>query len=83
MSLLIPETELQNQLLKENDEYRKLAEEHQSYDNQLEDLSSKHFLSEDEQLQEKMLKKKKLLLKDQMYSIVQKYRRKMESQTRY
>ncbi len=82
MTSLIPETELQDQLLKENEEYRRLAAEHQSYDDQLEGLMSKHFLSEEEQLQEKTLKKKKLLLKDQMYSIVQKYRKQMETDPR-
>ena len=77
MSSAIPETKLQEQLLRDNAEYRRLAEEHQSYDVQLDNLSHKHFLSEEEQLQEKMLKKKKLLLKDQMYLMLQKIR--MES----
>jgi uncharacterized protein YdcH (DUF465 family) len=80
MSCLIPEAELRDQLIKENAEFRRLAEEHQSYDHQLEDLSNKHFLSEEEQLQEKTLKKKKLMLKDQMYSMVQKYRKQMEAE---
>jgi uncharacterized protein len=82
MSCLIPEAELRDQLLKANEEYRRLAEEHQSYDNKLEDLSSKHFLSEEEKLQEKTLKKKKLMLKDQMYTMVQKYRKQMEAAVR-
>jgi len=69
-------------LLKENAEYRRLAAEHQSYDDQLEDLTNKHFLSEEEQLREKTLKKKKLMLKDQMYSIVQKIRKQMEAGSR-
>jgi uncharacterized protein YdcH (DUF465 family) len=72
MSCLGRESELQEQLLRDNAEYRRLAAEHQSYDHQLEDLSSKHFLSEEEQIQEKTLKKKKLLLKDQMHIMVQK-----------
>jgi uncharacterized protein len=80
MNSLIPEAELRSQLLKVNDEFRRLAEEHQSYDHQLDDLASKHFLSEEEQLQEKYLKKKKLILKDQMYSMVQKYRKQMEAE---
>ena len=79
MSSAVPETELQEQLLRDNAEYRRLAEEHHSYDVQLEGLNNKHFLSEEEQLQEKTLKKKKLLLKDQMYLMVQKIRKKMES----
>jgi len=79
MSFVIREAELREQLLRENSEYRRLAAEHQSYDDQLEDLSNKHFLSAEEQLQEKTLKKKKLLLKDQMYSMIQSIRRKMEA----
>lgn len=80
MSVLIPEAKLRNQLLKENAEYRRLAAEHQSYDSQLEDLTNKHFLSAEEQLQEKTLKKKKLMLKDRMYSLVQQYRKEMEAE---
>jgi uncharacterized protein len=79
MSCFIREAELRNQLLKENAEYRKLAAEHQSYDDQLEDLSNKHFLSEEEQIQEKTLKKKKLMLKDQMYQMVQRIRKQMQA----
>ncbi len=82
MSLLIRDAELREQLLKDNAEYRKLAAEHQYYDDKLEDLTNKHFLSEEEQLQEKTLKKKKLMLKDQMYSMVQKVRKQLESESK-
>ena len=78
MSVEVPETELRDQLMRDNAEFRRLAEEHQSYDVQLENLNNKHFLSEEEQVQEKTLKKKKLLLKDQMYMMVQKFRKEME-----
>jgi uncharacterized protein YdcH (DUF465 family) len=50
------------------------------YSEQLDKLSARSFLSEDEKLEEVTLKKKKLLLKDQMYSILQKYRREHEEQ---
>jgi uncharacterized protein YdcH (DUF465 family) len=79
MSSLIPEAELRDQLLKENAEYRRLVAEHQSCDDQLEGLTKKHFLSEEEELQEKTLKKKKLMLKDHMYSIVQKARKQTDA----
>lgn len=82
MSYVISEAELRHQLLKENAEYQRLAAEHQSYNDQLLDLSNKHFLSEEEQLQERTLKKKKLMLKDQMYSIIQKFRKQMEAGSR-
>ena len=82
MSLLIRDAELREQLLKDNAEYRRLAAEHQYYNDKLEDLTNKHFLSEEEQLEEKTLKKKKLMLKDQMYSMVQKVRKQLESESR-
>ncbi len=82
MAASITESELREQLLRENAEYRRLAAEHQSYDDQLENLTNKHFLSDEEQLKEKTLKKKKLLLKDQMYSIVQRVRKQMEDGSR-
>ena len=82
MSCVIREAELRDQLLKENAEYRRLAAEHQSCDHELEGLSNKHFLSDDEQIQEKTLKKKKLMLKDQMYSLMQEVRRQIEAQSR-
>ena len=82
MRLSIRDSELREQLLKDNVEYRRLAAEHQYYDDKLEDLTNKHFLSEEEQLQEKTLKKKKLMLKDQMYSLVQKARKQLESESR-
>jgi uncharacterized protein YdcH (DUF465 family) len=80
MSSMMQESALREQLLLENAEYRKLAAEHQMYDHKLEDLASKHFLSDEEKLQEKTLKKKKLALKDQMYSIVQKYCKQYEAE---
>ncbi len=77
MSVLPDEAELREQLMHHSDEYRKLAAEHQSYARQLEDLASRHLLSEEEKLQEVTLKKKKLFLKDQMYALLSKYRKAM------
>lgn len=82
MSFPIREAQLREQLLKENEEYQRLAAEHQSCDDELEGLTNKHFLSEEEEMKEKTLKKKKLMLKDQMYTIVQKARKQMEAGSR-
>lgn len=79
MSVLIGEAELKEQLLHTNEEYRRLAAEHQSYSDQLEKLSGRSHLSDEEKIQEVMLKKKKLLLKDQMYLMLQKHRKAIES----
>ncbi len=78
MSVLISETELREQLMRTNPEFRRLVAEHKSYAEQLEILNSRHHLSEEEKLQEVTLKKKKLLLKDQMYSLLQRYRKELE-----
>ncbi len=78
MSVLINESELREQLLRTNPEFRKLAAEHRSYAEELEKLNSRHHLTDEERLQETNLKKKKLLLKDQMYSLIQKYRKELE-----
>jgi len=79
MGVLIGETELREQLLRQNDEFRKLAAEHRSYSEQLDQLNRRHHLTEDEHLQEVNLKKMKLHLKDQMYALMQKYRKELES----
>jgi uncharacterized protein YdcH (DUF465 family) len=79
VSVLLGESELREQLLTNSDEYRRLAIEHKSYSERLEQLARRHHLSEEEKLQEITLKKKKLLLKDQMFAMVQRYRKEMES----
>jgi uncharacterized protein YdcH (DUF465 family) len=81
MSVLMGEAELRQQLLVQDAEFRKLAAEHQSYDRRLESLSHRHHLSDDERLEEITLKKKKLMLKDQMYSIVQRYRKELKAES--
>lgn len=79
MSIQIGEAELRQQLLTRDEEFKRLSAQHQSYDNQLELLNRRNHLSDEERLQEVTLKKKKLMLKDQMYSIVQRYKKEMEA----
>jgi uncharacterized protein YdcH (DUF465 family) len=79
MSVPIGEAELRQQLLVRDVEFKRLAAEHQSYDEQLEQLTRRHHLTDEERIQEITLKKKKLMLKDQMYSMVQKYRKEMKA----
>ena len=71
----ISDAEFRERLIQEDAEFRKLAAEHQACDQQLADLEGKHFQSEEEKITEKKLKKKKLALKDQMYAIMQNYRK--------
>ena len=61
--------EVRNLLLKNDDEYRQLAERHHELDDRLHELTGKHYLSASEQLEEATIKKRKLALKDQMEQI--------------
>lgn len=58
-----------DQLLAGHEEFQKLVMEHTQYQQRLETLTQKRFLTEDEQLEEVRLKKLKLRLKDQMASL--------------
>ena len=53
-----------------DEEYRRLEVKHRGYDERLEELRTRKFLTEEEKLEEVKLKKLKLALKDQMEAIV-------------
>ena len=58
----------------DNDEYRRLEEQHHEYENRLQMLTEKVVLSDEEQLEETTLKKKKLQVKDRMEALVRQAR---------
>jgi len=66
--------DLKYRLLETNQEYRELASKHHSLDDELQKLEAKHFLSDDEQLEEVTLKKCKLQVKDRMESLLREQR---------
>jgi uncharacterized protein YdcH (DUF465 family) len=61
---------LKEELINRDPEFRELAREHTRYEQRLSELSALAYPSDEEQLEEVTLKKKKLALKDQMYSIM-------------
>jgi uncharacterized protein YdcH (DUF465 family) len=64
-----------NESLSEIDpEYHRLHAEHQDHEQRLRELADKPRLSEEEQLEEKRLKKEKLQLKDRMEAIARSHR---------
>ena len=69
MDFLRPE--LQERLMKEHHEFRKLMEEHRSADERLGILRNKSRLSARESVEEVELKKTKLRAKERIYQIVQ------------
>jgi uncharacterized protein YdcH (DUF465 family) len=72
------EKELKKDLMQKNKEFRGVVELHQKYDSELEKLKSKNYLSENEKLQIRELKKKKLALKDKMYIMMTDYKKSLE-----
>ena len=56
------------------DEYRQLEAQHHEYESRLGELAEKAVLSDEEQVEEVTLKKKKLQLKDRMQEIARRGR---------
>jgi len=67
--------EIKEILLRQDEEFQRLANEHKRYDEELRDLSGRKFLTPNDQLREVELKKKKLQLKDRMLEIAAEYRK--------
>ena len=61
---------LKEELMMTNPEFRELAREHGRYEERLSELSTLSYPSDEEQLEEVTLKKRKLAMKDQMYSLM-------------
>jgi uncharacterized protein YdcH (DUF465 family) len=57
-----------------NEEYKQLEAQHHEYESRLGELADKAVLSDDEQLEESTLKKKKLQIKDRMQEIARRQR---------
>ena len=65
---------LKQHLLTNDSHYADLASIHQGYEKRLVELTSLHYPSAEEQMEEATLKKKKLVLKDEMETILRRYR---------
>jgi uncharacterized protein YdcH (DUF465 family) len=70
----IKEDELIERLMKEDEEFLKSKQAHIEFARQLEELEKKPFLSSQDEIEIKVLKKKKLACKDQMERILMKHR---------
>jgi len=61
-------------LMQTDEEFHQLATQHHQLEDRLHQLTSKHYLSEPEQLEQATLKKRKLQLKDRMEDILRRHR---------
>lgn len=65
--------DVQQILSAEDAEFRRWVEEHHACESRLSELASKAQVTVEEELEEKTLKKRKLLLKDQMAARIRSY----------
>jgi uncharacterized protein YdcH (DUF465 family) len=66
--------EIREQLARENEVFKRLKEQHRSFEARLEVLRDKTYLSDEERIEEKRLKVEKLHVKDRMEAIVRQHR---------
>ena len=71
---MMKEEEIKERLISANPEFRRLVEEHEQYEGKLAEIQNRHHMTDQDRLEEITLKKKKLHLKDQMNSMIQKFR---------
>jgi hypothetical protein len=74
MSISASEVALKDYLISHDDQYRELVNEHRKYEARLSELSALAHPNEEELLEETILKKKKLLVKDQMEAIASRHK---------
>ena len=64
---------VRDELIKTNSAFRDLVNQHQNYEERLSQLAHLTYPSDDEQIEETTLKKKKLLIKDEIYAMMHEY----------
>lgn len=71
---MVKEEELIERLMRENEEFLKAKQTHSQLAKQLEELEKKPFLTPQDEVEIKIIKKKKLAIKDQMEKILIQHR---------
>jgi uncharacterized protein YdcH (DUF465 family) len=66
---------VKNELYKVNQTFRDLVQKHQHYEKRLSELAELTYPNEEELLEETTLKKKKLILKDEIHNMLQTHSR--------
>lgn len=69
MDLSTPDV-VRDELIKTNNAFRDLVNQHQSFEARLSELAHLNYPNEDEQAEESTLKKKKLQVKDAIYKMM-------------
>ncbi|MGI8467813.1 MAG: YdcH family protein [Pyrinomonadaceae bacterium] len=64
---------VRDSLMKQNQTFRELVQQHENYEKRLTELAGLNYPNEEELLEESTLKKKKLAIKDEIYTMMQNY----------
>jgi uncharacterized protein YdcH (DUF465 family) len=64
---------VRDELIKSNSAFRDLVHQHEDFEKRLSELQHLSYPSDDEQLEESTLKKKKLAIKDEIYAMMQQH----------
>ena len=64
---------VRDELLKSNQAFRELVHQHEDFEKRLSELQHLSYPSDDEQIEEVTLKKKKLAIKDEIYAMMQQH----------
>lgn len=64
---------VRDDLMKSNSQFRDLVHQHQDFEHRLSELQRLSYPNDDEQMEESTLKKRKLAIKDEIYSIMQQH----------
>lgn len=68
------EEEIIEILKRENEEFRKLYEEHRHLDSLLDEMNKKAYLTPEEEIEKKRMQKEKLYKKDKMAEMIRQYK---------
>lgn len=71
----LKEHEIVELLKKENEEFKRLTEEHQNLETLLAEIDSKRYLTPDEEIERKRIQKQKLIRKDRMAELIRAYKK--------
>lgn len=64
---------VRDELMKENQAFRELVQKHDKYEQRLSELANLSYPSDEELLEESLIKKKKLAVKDELYAMMNDY----------
>jgi len=73
------EEDIKHHLMSADPVFRRLSAEHKQYEGRLNELT-RHHMTEQDRVEEMQLKKKKLHLKDQMNSMISKFKHELSHQ---